>query len=214
MSYFKTVPDWRDSVHAWQILNHKYSSDPCIIFVEADAPMPGDQNFSAPTMSLFAHFSPRQRALRRIQSASRNESESIQIRAFLKAQLESVRANLIANKYFDARELVESRNTRMKRWQVKLSSSPLGTDQVSEEDHRARIVALREAKRRRAASNETELDRRMHSAVLHASSMSAPEDTSFLRKAKRDLIYASKQLRAMKDVAKSNARIFSHNENA
>ena len=98
---------------------------------------------------------------------------------------------------------------QVQRWKIKLAASPLSTDLVEEDSERSRSLAVSEAKRRRAKSEQTETERRIHSAVLHASSESSPDETLLLRLAKRDLVFASRQLRAMKDVARTNTRIFS-----
>lgn len=164
---------------------------------------------SAPIKSLFVHVSPRQRAIRRVESASRNEKESLRIRACAREHRESVRADQIARSYFEERELLESRSMQVQRWKIKLTASPLRRDLVHEDLERSRSLAVSEAKRRRARSEQTETERRIHSAVLHASSEASPDETLMLRLAKRDLMLASRQLRAMKDVARTNARIFS-----
>ena len=120
-----------------------------------------------------------------------------------------MKADELARKSLESRELLVSQNKRIHRWESKLAASPLSIDLVDEEAKRARRAMMCEIRRRSHSSKEVEAERMVHSAVLHSASLERPDETALLREAKRELVFSSKQLRAMQDVAKSNLRYFS-----
>ena len=151
----------------------------------------------------------RARSLRRLQSSSRNREESLRVMAYRAAQRDAVKANRLTLKYFEDQETHSWTRSRLRRWEQKLHLSPLSIDLLNDDDQRAILLSRQEERRKRSMSAES-----THSRQAEAVAMSEGVESSFLvmgnlRRAKRELLSQSKQLRAMRDVERTNARILS-----
>jgi hypothetical protein len=149
----------------------------------------------------------RDRSLRRLEISSRCREESLRIKVFRHYERDSVKARQSSLHNIEGQEMRDSILSRQKRWQQKLLSSPLSVDLVQEEDARRLRVARVNQATKRYQSELHEVNRRVHDTALEMSLAEDPQEIWDLRREKRELIQQFRQLRAMRDVERTNSRI-------
>ena len=90
----------------------------------------------------------------------------------------------------------------------KLRISPLAIDLVQEDIERSRQEQLSHEAKLRSGSVESSLNREIRSTVLSQDLLDDPIQMAQLRREKRELIQQFKQLRAIRDVERTNSRIY------
>ena len=150
----------------------------------------------------------RERSMRRLEQAARNRDESARIRALKDAEREAARADQMALKYFEGREITESLECREERWNKRLQTSPLAIDLTAESDKRARSRMRSQEANKRSQSLESSLKHSIETTVLSQGLMDNPIEMAELRREKRELLLQFKQLKAIRDVERTNSRIF------
>jgi len=147
------------------------------------------------------------RFVHRLETASRNRDESLRIRVSRQLEHDAVRAEQENLRMREHTELSESWKRRRRRWQQKLLKSPLSVDLLSEDKER-RSRLLRQSESLRSFSVEKEgLDSDIRDAALEATVADEPVEMGELRNLKRELLLQLRQLRAMRDVERTNSRI-------
>jgi len=105
------------------------------------------------------------------------------------------------------KEISDSYAMRLKRWKQKMRNSPLGVDLVQEDkERRSRIDRFLRGSNR-TWSEVHKIDKHIEQVVIEQEYLENPMVMSKLRREKRDLLVQLHQLRAMRDVEKSNSRI-------
>ncbi len=153
------------------------------------------------------HDMPSERFVRRIESASRNRDASLRIRVARSIELDSLRKELDFQKQKDCKELADSSKNRRKRWREKLAKSPLSVNLVEEEKNRGHRLELESQRHRCFTSEKTRLDSDIQEAAIEATMVDEPVGMGELRNRKRELLLQLRQLRAMRDVERTNSRI-------
>jgi hypothetical protein len=147
----------------------------------------------------------RERIMHRLEVCAKAREESTRIMSFRFAQRDAVKEDLsrAADNY--RRDLLASKMEREQRWVRKTTRSPFAVDLVAEdqrieEENRVREdIAARKAKLLAQRHNEA------HNAIFKRA-VAESDELEVLRKEKRVLLQNEKQLRAMRDVERTNAR--------
>ena len=147
--------------------------------------------------------SQRSRAIRKLDIGSRTREESERVHVLRSAQKEVTKADQLFQRYFEEKEIVASCKSRRHRWATKLSTSPLKENLVEEDIRRTKVHALTSQRRKRSESAQSDINKRVTSLVMEDSINNSPLEMRELRRAKRELLFQAKYLRAMKDVEKS-----------
>jgi len=147
----------------------------------------------------------RERLLRRLEMCAKAREESSKIMSIRFAQRDAVKQEIKEDRQHYTDKMVFSQRERDQRWGRKLQKSPFGIDLVAEnqridEENRVRhIVEKRRIKSAKSASREA------HNKIFLRATAEADE-LEQLRKEKRMLLENERQLKALRDVEKSNAR--------
>ena len=147
----------------------------------------------------------RERIMHRLEICAQAREESTRIMSFRFAQRDAVKEDLQRSADSYRRELLASKLEREQRWVRKTSRSPFAVDLVAEdqrieEENRVREdIASRKAKLLSARHNEA------HNAIFKRA-VAESDELEILRKEKRVLLQNEKQLKAMRDVERTNAR--------
>jgi len=147
----------------------------------------------------------RERIMHRLEICAQAREESTRIMSFRFAQRDAVKDDLQRSADSYRRELLASKLEREQRWVRKTSRSPFAVDLVAEdqrieEENRVREdIASRKAKLLSARHNEA------HNAIFKRA-VAESDELEILRKEKRVLLQNEKQLKAMRDVERTNAR--------
>jgi hypothetical protein len=207
--YVKTEPAGSDSPTHWRIWNHGNSSELSIVSDDIRLPI-GLENvarkFALP-MKVSFHDVSRDRFMRRIDIASRNRDESLRLRVSRKLEHDAVRANLAQLKSIEHKEVAQSLMKRRLRWREKLVSSPLSIDLMKEDRARLSRLKREEEAHKRFVDQKAKLDNKIEQAALDASIEEVPIEMGLMRHRKRDLLLQLRQLRAIRDVERTNSRI-------
>jgi hypothetical protein len=147
----------------------------------------------------------RERIMHRLEICAQAREESTRIMSFRFAQRDAVKDDLQQSADAYRRELLASKLEREQRWVRKTGRSPFAVDLVAEdqrieEENRVREdIANRKAKLLAARHNEA------HNAIFKRA-VAESDELEILRKEKRVLLQNEKQLKAMRDVERTNAR--------
>jgi hypothetical protein len=147
----------------------------------------------------------RERIMHRLEICAQAREESTRIMSFRFAQRDAVKEDLQRSADSYRRELLGAKLDREQRWVRKTSRSPFAVDLVAEdqrieEENRVREdIASRKAKLLSARHNEA------HNAIFKRA-VAESDELEILRKEKRVLLMNEKQLKAMRDVERTNAR--------
>merc|ERR550537_690360 len=147
----------------------------------------------------------REKIMHRLDVCAKAREESTRIMSFRFAQRDAMKEDLVRSNEIYRRELVLSKRERDQRWARKLARSPFAVDLVAEdqridEENRVREKILqRKAKLLAGRHNEA------HNAIFKRAVVESDE-LEVLRREKRILLQNEKQLKAMRDVERTNAR--------
>lgn len=147
----------------------------------------------------------RDKLLRRLEMCAKAREESTKIMSIRFAQRDAVKEEMLKNRTAYLGEMSNSRRERDERWTRKLQRSPFAVDLVAEnqridEENRVRDhVELRKQKLMKARSREA------HNAIFKRA-VAESDELDLLRQEKRMLLENEKELKALRDVEKSNAR--------
>jgi len=147
----------------------------------------------------------RERLLRRLEMCAKAREESTKIMSIRFAQRDAVKHDLKTDRRVYLDRLVASQRERDERWARKLQKSPFAVDlvaedqRISEENRVRQIVEQRRAKSTAARSQEA------HNRIFKRAT-AEQDELEQLRREKRQLLENEKQLKALRDVERSNAR--------
>eukprot|EP00746_Dinoflagellata_sp_MGD_P165635 gnl/MRDRNA2_/MRDRNA2_95022_c0_seq1.p1 gnl/MRDRNA2_/MRDRNA2_95022_c0~~gnl/MRDRNA2_/MRDRNA2_95022_c0_seq1.p1 ORF type:complete len:276 (+),score=70.89 gnl/MRDRNA2_/MRDRNA2_95022_c0_seq1:94-921(+) len=147
----------------------------------------------------------RDKLLRRLEMCAKAREESTKIMSIRFAQRDAVKEDMMKLRSQYLGEMSNSRRERDERWTRKLQRSPFAVDLVAEnqridEENRVRDhVELRKQKLMKQRSREA------HNAIFKRA-VAESDELDLLRQEKRMLLEHEKELKALRDVEKSNAR--------
>merc|ERR550514_1827141 len=147
----------------------------------------------------------RDKLLRRLEMCAKAREESTKIMSIRFAQRDAVREEMMKTRQTFLAGMSSSRRERDERWTRKLQRSPFAVDLVAEnqridEENRVRDhVELRKQKLMKQRSREA------HNAIFKRA-VAESDELDLLRQEKRMLLENEKELKALRDVEKSNAR--------
>eukprot|EP00931_Biecheleriopsis_adriatica_P101747 TRINITY_DN76827_c0_g1_i1.p1 TRINITY_DN76827_c0_g1~~TRINITY_DN76827_c0_g1_i1.p1 ORF type:complete len:261 (-),score=61.96 TRINITY_DN76827_c0_g1_i1:83-865(-) len=147
----------------------------------------------------------RERLLRRIEMCAKAREESTKIMSIRFAERDALKHDIkqVKRKHLD--KLAASQRDRDQRWTRKLQNTPFAVDLVAESqriDEENRVRKLVEQRRARSAAARS---RQAHDQIFQRATAEADE-LEHLRREKRLLLENERQLKALRDVEKSNAR--------
>ena len=131
----------------------------------------------------------------------------MRIRVARQIELDKVRSDQQVLKSKDYKELSDSLKKRRKRWKDKLSKSPLSVNLLEEDRNRLQRLDRESECRRCFSLEKTKLDSDIHEAAVEATISDEPVGMGELLNRKRELLLQLRQLRAMRDVERTNSRI-------
>mmetsp|Transcript_9632 Transcript_9632/g.34287 ORF Transcript_9632/g.34287 Transcript_9632/m.34287 type:complete len:281 (+) Transcript_9632:98-940(+) len=147
----------------------------------------------------------RERLLRRLEMCAKAREESTKILSVRFAQRDAVKNELRRDRQFYMEKLTESQRDREERWSRKLQRSPFAVDLVAENqriDEENRVQRTVEQRRQKLVEKR---NREAHNAIFTRATAETDE-LNQLRLEKRLLIENERQLKALRDVERSNAR--------
>jgi len=147
----------------------------------------------------------RERLLRRLQMCAKAREESTMIGSMRFAERDVVKIRNVREVQESKERYLSSKNERHERWGRKLQRNPFSVDLLAEhqrihEEHRVSSDAKKRSENLMARRN-----REAHNAIFKRATAEADE-LDELRSEKRMLLENEKQLKALRDVEKSNAR--------
>jgi len=147
----------------------------------------------------------RERLLRRLEMCAKAREESSKIMSMRFAERDAVKSNSRRDRQVYQEKLQSSQHERDERWVRKLQRSPFAVDLVAENqriDEENRVRDHVEQRRQRLMSRR---NREAHNAIFKRATAEMDE-LDQLRAEKRMLLENERQLKALRDVEKSNAR--------
>eukprot|EP00747_Dinoflagellata_sp_TGD_P212865 gnl/TRDRNA2_/TRDRNA2_85901_c0_seq1.p1 gnl/TRDRNA2_/TRDRNA2_85901_c0~~gnl/TRDRNA2_/TRDRNA2_85901_c0_seq1.p1 ORF type:complete len:274 (+),score=69.72 gnl/TRDRNA2_/TRDRNA2_85901_c0_seq1:9-830(+) len=147
----------------------------------------------------------RERLLRRLEMCAKAREESTKIMSVRFAQRDAVKNEMRRERLSHQQALAASQCERDERWSRKLQRSPFAVDLVAENqriDEENRVRDHVEQRRQRLMAKR---NREAHNAIFKRATAEADE-LDMLRTEKRMLLENERQLKALRDVEKSNAR--------
>jgi len=147
----------------------------------------------------------RERLLRRLEMCAKAREESTKIMSIRYAERETVKNKSKQDRQHHLEKLESTRGERDERWVRKLQRSPFAVDLVAENqriDEENRVRDHVEQRRQRLMAQR---NREAHNAVFKRATAETDE-LDMLRAEKRMLLENERQLKALRDVEKSNAR--------
>lgn len=147
----------------------------------------------------------RERLLRRLEMCAKAREESAKIFSIRFAERDAVKTDMRRDRQQLLEKLQTSKIERNERWTRKLQRSPFAVDLVAENqriDEEARVRDHVEQRRQRLMARR---NREAHNAIFKRATAETDE-LNQLRAEKRMLLENERQLKALRDVEKSNAR--------
>mmetsp|Transcript_51392 Transcript_51392/g.149254 ORF Transcript_51392/g.149254 Transcript_51392/m.149254 type:complete len:288 (-) Transcript_51392:66-929(-) len=147
----------------------------------------------------------RERLLRRLEMCARAREESTKIMSVQFAQRDAKKNEMRKERQVYNEKLVITQRDREERWSRKLQRSPFAVDLVAENqriDEENRVRDHVEQRRQRLMSKR---NREAHNMIFKRATVETDE-LEQLRMEKRLLLENEKQLKALRDVERSNAR--------
>mmetsp|Transcript_75384 Transcript_75384/g.172625 ORF Transcript_75384/g.172625 Transcript_75384/m.172625 type:complete len:243 (-) Transcript_75384:116-844(-) len=147
----------------------------------------------------------RERLLRRLELCAKAREESTRILSYRFAQRDAVKDQLLKERGEYLMEMHRSKRERDQKWNRKLQRSPFAVDLVAENqriDEENRVRAQIQLRKERLAAHR---QREAHNVIFRRA-VSETDELEILRREKRILLENEKQLKAMRDVEKTNAR--------
>jgi hypothetical protein len=146
----------------------------------------------------------RERLLRRLEKCAEAREESSKIMSLAFAQHDAVKASMRRERQTYFEKLSSSQRERDERWSRKLQRSPFAVDLVAENqriDEENRVRDHVEQRRQRLMAKR---NREAHNSIFERATAETDE-LQQLRTEKRLLFESERQLKALRDVEKSNA---------
>mmetsp|Transcript_76072 Transcript_76072/g.211469 ORF Transcript_76072/g.211469 Transcript_76072/m.211469 type:complete len:289 (-) Transcript_76072:54-920(-) len=147
----------------------------------------------------------RERLLRRLEMCAKAREESTKIMSIRFAQRDAVKNDMRRDRQRYLEKLTGSQRDRDERWSRKLQRSPFAVDLVAENqriDEENRVKDHIEQRRQRLVARR---NREAHNSIFKRATAETDE-LDKLRAEKRLLLENERQLKALRDVEKSNAR--------
>lgn len=147
----------------------------------------------------------RERLLRRLEMCAKAREESTKIMSIRFAQRDAVKNDMRRERQIFLEKLSTSQRDRDERWSRRLQRSPFAIDLVAENqriDEENRVQRTVEQRRQRIMAQR---NREAHNSIFKRATAEVDE-LDQLRTEKRLLLENERQLKALKDVEKSNAR--------
>lgn len=147
----------------------------------------------------------RDRLLRRLEMCAKAREESTKIMSIRFAERDAVKTKMSRERQELKEQIVTSNHEREERWSRKLQKSPFAVDLVAENqriDEENRVRDHVEQRRQRLMARR---NREAHNAIFKRATAEMDE-LDQLRAEKRMLLENERQLKALRDVEKSNAR--------
>jgi len=147
----------------------------------------------------------RERLLRRLEMCAKAREESTKIMSIRFAERDIVKNKMIRDRQDYQEKLISSQQDREERWKWKCKKSPFAVDLVAENqriDEENRVRDHVEQRRQRLMARR---NREAHNAIFKRATAEMDE-LDQLRAEKRMLLENERQLKALRDVEKSNAR--------
>jgi hypothetical protein len=147
----------------------------------------------------------RERLLRRLEMCAKAREESTKIMSLRFAERDAVKNNMHRERQQVKEQMIVSKNDREERWSRKLQRSPFAVDLVAEDQRIHEENRVRDNVEQRRQRLMARRNREAHNAIFKRATAEMDElDT--LRAEKRMLLENERQLKALRDVEKSNAR--------
>mmetsp|Transcript_118289 Transcript_118289/g.341942 ORF Transcript_118289/g.341942 Transcript_118289/m.341942 type:complete len:320 (+) Transcript_118289:98-1057(+) len=147
----------------------------------------------------------RERLLRRLEMCAKAREESTKIMSIRFAQRDAVKNDLRRERQAYMEKLTTSQRDRDERWSRKLQRSPFAVDLLAENqriDEENRVQRAVEQRRQRLIAHR---NREAHNAIFKRAT-AENDELEQLRAEKRMLLENERQLKALKDVERTNAR--------
>jgi len=147
----------------------------------------------------------RERLLRRLEMCAKAREESTKIMSIRFAERDAVKHRISRERQEHHEKLVSSKQVRDERWNRKLQRSPFAIDLVAEDQRISEENRVRDHVEQRRQRLMARRNREAHNAIFKRATAEMDE-LDQLRAEKRMLLENEKQLKALRDVEKSNAR--------
>merc|ERR550514_1021691 len=147
----------------------------------------------------------RDKLLRRLEMCAKAREESTKIMSIRFAQRDAGREEMMKTRQTFLAGMSSSRRERDERWTRKLQRSPFAVDLVAENQRIDEENQVRDHMERRRQRLMSRRNREAHNAIFKRATAEADE-LDQLRAEKRMLLENERQLKALKDVERSNAR--------
>jgi len=147
----------------------------------------------------------RERLLRRLEMCAKAREESSKIMSIRFAQRDAVKQELKEDRQHHTDKMLFSQRERDQRWGRKLQKSPFAIDLVAENQRIDEENRVRHIVEKRRTNSAKVVSREAHNKIFLRATAEADE-LEQLRKEKRMLLENERQLKALRDVEKSNAR--------
>merc|ERR1712039_620417 len=147
----------------------------------------------------------RERLLRRLEMCAKAREESTKIMSIRYAQCDAVKNEMRRERQVYLEKLSTAQRDRDERWSRKLQRSPFAVDLVAQNqriDEENRVQRTVEQRRQRLMAQR---NREAHNSIFKRATAESDE-LDQLRREKRLLLENERQLKALRDVEKSNAR--------
>merc|ERR1719321_1547154 len=145
------------------------------------------------------------RYLRRLEMCARAREESTKIMSIRFAQRDAVKNDMRRERTFHLEKLSASQRERDERWSRKLQRSPFAVDLVAENQRIDEENRVRDHVEQRKQKLMKQRSREAHNAIFKRA-VAESDELDLLRQEKRMLLENEKELKALRDVEKSNAR--------
>jgi len=147
----------------------------------------------------------RERLLRRLEMCAKAREESTKIMSIRFAERDAVKNEMRDEKQHLKEQLQMSQRDRDDRWVRKMQKSPFAVDLVAENQRIDEENRVRDHVEKRRQGVMTRRNREAHNAIFKRATAEMDE-LDQLRAEKRMLLENERQLKALRDVEKSNAR--------
>jgi len=147
----------------------------------------------------------RERLLRRLEMCAKAREESTKIMSIRFAQRDAVKHDMKQDRRVYLDRLLASQRERDERWARRLQKSPFAIDLVAEDQRISEENRVRQLVEQRRAKSTATRSREAHHRIFKRATAESDE-LDQLRREKRQLLENEKQLKALRDVEKSNAR--------
>lgn len=147
----------------------------------------------------------RERLLRRLEMCAKAREESTKIMSMRFAERDVVKNNMTRERVELKQSCLQAKNDREERWGRKLQRSPFAVDLVAEDQRIHEENRVRDNVEQRRQRLMARRNREAHNAIFKRATAEMDE-LDALRSEKRMLLENERQLKALRDVEKSNAR--------